>query len=124
MTDRKKSRKKRGYMRHSGLRRRGSGNRGGVGRAGMGKRRSHKQSVFKPKNVKGFTLRKSISKLSIVNVSELEYLSDGKNSLNLEKTKVLGKGKISKKLEVSATEFSKTAKEKIEAVGGKVIGRH
>lgn len=34
--------------------------------------------------------------------------------------KVLGKGELTKKLTVTAKKFSKTAREKIEAVGGKV----
>ena len=37
----------------------------------------------------------------------------------LDGVKILGKGEINKKLTVKANKFSKTAKEKIEAVGGK-----
>jgi large subunit ribosomal protein L15 len=122
MTDRKKSRKKRGYMRHSGLRRRGSGNRGGVGRAGTGKRRSHSGKNPPVKKNKGFTVRKNIPNLEIVNVGDLERMAEG-SSVSLENTKVLGRGKITKKLEVTAGQFSESAKKKIEAAGGKAVGR-
>ena len=68
---------------------------------------------------------------AIVNVSELNKFEDG-DTVNLEKLmecgvvkkpldglKVLGNGEITKKLTVEAKVFSATAKEKIEAAGGK-----
>ena len=70
--------------------------------------------------------------LEAVNVSALEKFEDGAvvdAQALLEKgilskcqygVKILGKGSISKKLTVRASAFSASAKEKIEAVGGKV----
>ena len=70
--------------------------------------------------------------LEAVNVSALEKFEDGAvvdAQALLEKgilskcqygVKILGKGSISKKLIVRASAFSASAKEKIEAVGGKV----
>lgn len=68
---------------------------------------------------------------AIVNVSELNRFEDGE-TVNLEALKakglvkksldglkVLGNGEITKKLTVEAKVFSATAKEKIEAAGGK-----
>ena len=68
---------------------------------------------------------------AIVNVEALNVFEDGE-TVNLEKLmaagiiskpldglKVLGNGEITKKLTVEATVFSATAKEKIEAAGGK-----
>lgn len=68
---------------------------------------------------------------AIVNVSALNVFNDG-DTVNLaaltekgiirnakDGLKVLGNGEISKKLTVEATVFSATAKEKIEAAGGK-----
>lgn len=68
---------------------------------------------------------------AIVNVSALNRFEDGE-TVNLDKLmeagivrkpldglKVLGNGEISKKLTVEAAIFSGTAKEKIEAAGGK-----
>ena len=70
--------------------------------------------------------------LEAVNVSALEKFEDGAvvdAQALLEKgilskcqygVKILGKGSISKKLTVRASAFSASAKEKIEAAGGKV----
>ena len=69
--------------------------------------------------------------LEAINVSDLEKFEDGavvdaKALLDagvLSKcrygVKILGNGEISKKLTVKASAFSETAKEKIEAAGGK-----
>ena len=68
---------------------------------------------------------------AIVNVSALDKFNDG-DTVNLEKLmeagiirkpldglKVLGNGDVTKKLTVEASVFSASAKEKIEAAGGK-----
>ena len=69
---------------------------------------------------------------AIVNVSDLNKFEDGAvvdiNTLLAERIirkpmdglKVLGNGELTKKLTVKAAVFSATAKEKIEAAGGKV----
>ena len=68
---------------------------------------------------------------AIVNLSDLEQFEDGSvvnaESLiakgiikkELDGVKVLGNGTLTKKLTVIASKFSKTAEEKIQAVGGK-----
>jgi len=80
---------------------------------------------------RGFTniFRKSYQ---TVNVGELERLKKDKVSpeillkarlirkRNME-LKVLGNGNVTKPLEVTAHAFSKSAKEKLEAAGGKAI---
>ena len=70
-------------------------------------------------------------KYAIVNVKDLEKFENGKeiNSELLIKAgkikkiydglKILGSGNLTKKLNVTAAKFSKSAKEKIEKVGGK-----
>ena len=74
---------------------------------------------------------KFATKYAIVNVAALNVFEDGETvniAALLEKgivrkaydgLKVLGNGDITKKLTVEATVFSATAKEKIEAAGGK-----
>ena len=69
--------------------------------------------------------------LEAINVSDLEKFEDGAvvdakallDAGDLTKcrygVKILGNGEISKKLTVKASAFSETAKEKIEAAGGK-----
>lgn len=69
---------------------------------------------------------------AIVNLSDLEkfdngtvvnaetLLSEGIIRKELDGVKVLGNGTLTKKLTVVATKFSKSAEEKIQAVGGKI----
>lgn len=75
---------------------------------------------------------------NILNVGDLQQLIDGgkikETGLNLEyfflkkilkdkqnPLKILGNGELKSKIEVSANAFSKTAKEKIEKLGGKAL---
>ncbi|WP_292466219.1 uL15m family ribosomal protein [Methanolobus sp.] len=116
--------------------RRGAGNRGGRGRCGenahhatrallLGYFRGHQRGFTRPLKV--------LNDTSIVNVGELDELADqlvedGFAELQdgtyvidlsvLDIDKVLGSGKVSKKLSISAAEFSASAKEKIEGAGG------
>ena len=69
---------------------------------------------------------------AIVNVSDLErfengtvvnaelLMSEGIIKKELDGVKVLGNGNLTKKLTIVATKVSNSAKEKIEAVGGKI----
>jgi len=68
----------------------------------------------------------------VVNVGDLKRIEGGKATLEtlfesnlirsrVEPLKILGNGEISRALEVSAHAFSKSAIQKIEAAGGKVI---
>lgn len=82
---------------------------------------------------RGFTNRWALS-VGIVNISDLDVaFADGDEvtletlqARNLAKgrfdvLKVLGDGELTKKLKVSAHRFSKSAKQKIEAVGGEIV---
>ncbi len=80
---------------------------------------------------RGFTHLKKY-KIEIVNLHQLEKKFNEGENVNIETlkekgiikkgefVKILGEGKITKKLEVSAHQFSKKAKEKIEKAGGKI----
>ena len=59
--------------------------------------------------------------MEVVNVGELEKVADESGKVDLGWVKVLGKGKLTRNLTVSAASFSNTAKEKIEAAGGEVV---
>ena len=104
--------------------RRGAGNKGGKGKAGMGKQHWT------------WTPQKMIKKISTVNLIYLEEQADkliasGKASKDgdaividvteLGYDKVLGKGKITKTFKISAPQFSASAIEKIEELGGEAI---
>jgi len=63
-------------------------------------------------------------KYSVVNVAELDRFDGEVNKQTLKMKgllKVLGDGEIKKALTVTADKFSKTARKKIEAAGGKCI---
>ena len=85
-TRKKKSRKKRGWNHRLGKRRRGAGNRGGRGRSGAGKRSQHKFDKFRydtvVSNLKGVHKHKKYKLLSIINVCDLDNLSDSFENKN------------------------------------------
>ena len=71
--------------------------------------------------------------IQIVNIGDLEEIKDNvtidpvfleKNGYiksSMKPVKVLGNGKISKKIKISASAFSASAKDKIEKAGGEII---
>jgi len=118
--------------------RRGAGNRGGRGKAGAGKHhfvRAIMRGYSYGKH--GFKRPAEVSRdISIVNVGELDELAsylvdeklaeirDGVYHINLENLgieKVLGSGRVTKKLIVTSEIFSQSAREKIESAGGSCI---
>ena len=138
----KKINKMRGSRSNGGgsvKRRRGAGNKGGKGKAGAGK---HHWSTTVIENryyfgKHGFKRpQKMIKKVNAVNLSYLEEQADdlvaaGKASqegdaividvTELGFYKVLAKGKITKTFKISAPQFSASAIEKIEELGGEAI---
>ena len=81
---------------------------------------------------RGFSNFNFETKYACINLSDLERFNDGAEvtpellkemglvKKQLDGFKVLGNGKLTKKLTVKANKFSKSAKEAIEKVGGKV----
>ena len=143
---RKKSRKIRGAKtgRGSGKRARGAGNRGGRGRAGLGKRASHKKSMLiaHPElggiGKHGFVSVKQKKKLKqkAINVKMLDSIVEKLVSMKLAEkkddyyeidlsklgySKLIGTGFVKNKIYVHVKQFSESAKNKIEAAGGKII---
>ena len=119
--------------------RRGAGNKGGKGKAGMGKQHRTWTVIHDPNHFgkHGFKRpQKMIKKISTVNLNYLEEQADkliaqGKASkegdaividvTELGYDKVLAKGKITKAYKISAPQFSASAIEKIEELGGEAI---
>ena len=112
----------------------GKGHKGAKARSGGGKRPGFEGGQMPltmrlPK--RGFT-NKWRTEYATVNVDRLNIFEDGEvvtpvelvesGILNnvLDGVKILGNGEITKKLTVKAAKFSQSAKEKIEAAGGKV----
>ena len=111
----------------------GKGHKGAKARSGGGKRPGFEGGQMPltmrlPK--RGFT-NKFRKEYAVVNVGRLDVFEDGavvtpvelieagilKNVL--DGVKILGNGEITKKLTVKATKFTESAKQKIEAAGGK-----
>ena len=111
----------------------GKGHKGAKARSGGGKRpgfEGGQMPLYRRVPKKGFT---NIFRLEYaeVNVGQLEVFTEGtvvnaellKAAGIIKKTmdgvKVLGGGELTKKLNVQVTKYTQSAKEKIEAVGGK-----
>ena len=118
-----KLRGKRSHGRGKAKRGRGRGSR--MGRASVKRGQRNMQHIIKyePERLhqKGFNSKNK--KLKSMNLSEIDLLSEKNNQTNLilKNKKVLGKGKISKKLTITAQAFTKKAKEKIAEAGGQAI---
>jgi large subunit ribosomal protein L15 len=112
----------------------GKGHKGAKARSGGGKRPGFEGGQMPltmrlPK--RGFTNKWRVE-YATVNVERLNIFEDGATVTPVELVesgilknvqdgvKILGNGEITKKLTVKATKFTQTAKEKIEAAGGKV----
>ena len=111
----------------------GKGHKGQNARSGGGVRPGFEGGqlpLYRKLPKRGFNNKFAVN-YAIVNVSALNVFEDGavvdlatlveKRIVRkpLDGLKVLGKGELTKKITVKATVFSATAKEKIEAAGGK-----
>ena len=111
----------------------GKGHKGAKARSGGGKRpgfEGGQMPLYRRVPKKGFT-NIFRTEYATVNVGQLEVFENGtvvtaamlKEAKIIRKTldgvKVLGNGVLTKKLTVEATKFTASAKEKIEALGGK-----
>ena len=111
----------------------GKGHKGQNARSGGGVRPGFEGGqlpLYRKLPKRGFN-NKFATVYATVNVSALNKFEDGETvniktlidkgiiSKKLDGLKVLGNGELTKKLTVEATVFSATAKEKIEAAGGK-----
>jgi len=104
----------------------GSGNRGGKGMAGTGKRADQKKTkvlneLYPYFGKQGFTSRKTEKKRNkTINLQDLnDRFKEGE--IDLKEYKILGMGEVKKKFIIKARAASKSAQEKIEKAGGKII---
>lgn len=112
----------------------GKGHKGQNARTGGGVRLGFEGGqlpLFRRLSKRGFNNYEFRTVYSTVNVSDLNRFEDGTVvdlallkevgliKKELDGVKVLGNGDLTKKLTVKANNFSKTAKEKIENIGGK-----
>lgn len=104
---------------------RGSGHRGGVGMAGTGKRADQKKTLILNLPYEYFGkegLKPKKRRYEIINVGDLERISERKKSksLDLSKYKILAEGEINTGLNIKAYSASQSAVKKIEKAGGKI----
>lgn len=111
----------------------GRGHKGSLSRAGASSRPLYEggqMPLFRRLPKRGFSNYKFATRYEIVNVLQLERFEDGA-AVGLEqlsdaglidncrsRVKILGNGDLTKKLEVMAHKFSKTAEQKIVGCGG------
>ncbi|MDY6789349.1 MAG: uL15m family ribosomal protein [Candidatus Nanohaloarchaea archaeon] len=118
---------------------RGAGSRGGRGKAGLGKKAKHKKQSVKPDYLgeKGFSRPKDLQEeKETINLLEIDQKidkfveqgfaeeKDGKYIFDAEEAgfdKVLGRGRLTKNIDIQAESFSSRAEEKIEENGNKAI---
>ena len=113
----------------------GKGEKGQNARSGGGVRvgfEGGQLPLYRRLGKRGFNNTRFATVYATVNVSDLNRFEDGtvvtpelliETGLlkkQLDGVKVLGNGELTKKLTVKATSFSKTAKTKIESVGGTI----
>ncbi len=113
----------------------GAGEKGQNARSGGGVRPGFEGGqlpLFRRLGKRGFNNTRFRTVYAIVNVEDLNrfdegtvitpelLLDTGLVGKRLDGIKILGNGDITKKLTVKANAFSKSAKEKIESVGGKI----
>ena len=112
----------------------GKGHKGQNARSGGGVRPGFEGGqlpLYRKLPKRGFNNYRFAKKYAVINVASLNKFNDGEvvdfaallamgiiNEVN-DGVKVLGEGELTKKLTVKAAVFSASAKEKIEAVGGK-----
>ena len=105
---------------------RGAGLRGGRGNAGINKHRLMTRLKYMPGHwgMHGFNRHPSLRNVHVTcNVSQLEGMADGKDSINLGELgidKLLGSGRINAAMTVTVANASASAIEKVEAAGGSV----
>lgn len=104
----------------------GSGNRGGKGMAGTGKRGDQRKTFVLAKMFpyfgrRGFTSKPTAHKISnVMNLREVWEKYGKEKEIKLEKNKILGEGE-GFKATIYAESASKSAKEKMQKAGGKII---
>jgi large subunit ribosomal protein L15 len=118
--------------------RRGAGNRGGRGRAGInahhfvkwykemggpvfGKDGFHNQTTTDVTTIDVGALDQIIPSLIAQGIAKQEGDAVAINVADMGIEKVLGSGKVTKKINLSASAFSEAAKAKIEKMGGKAL---
>ncbi len=120
---RPKTKEKRGHRTYHGKHKnaRGGGSRGGRGDSGKCKHHFMRSILLGTEMGKHGFVQPNSYDIDVVNVDVLDQMAGPDGRIELGKMKVLGRGRVTRKLTVSAAGFSATAKDKIEAAGGQAV---
>ena len=121
---RPKTKERRGHRTYHGKHKnqRGGGTRGGRGDVGKCKHHFMRSMLLGTQMGKhGFVHLPLTEEIETVNVDVLDQMAGPDGKVELTDMKVLGRGQVTRKLNVSASGFSATAKTKIEAAGGQAV---
>jgi large subunit ribosomal protein L15 len=121
---RPKTKEKRGHRTYHGKHKnaRGGGSRGGRGDSGKCKHHFMRSMLLGTQMGKhGFVRQPLCQEVEVVNVDVLDQMAGPDGKVEISEMKVLGRGKVTRKLEVSAAGFTATARNKIEAAGGQAV---
>jgi large subunit ribosomal protein L15 len=121
---RPKTKEKRGHRTYHGKHKnaRGGGSRGGRGDVGKCKHHFMRSMLLGTQMGKhGFVRLPLSEEVEVVNVDVLDRMAGPDGKVEISEMKVLGRGRVTRKLEVSAAAFTVTAKNKIEAAGGQAV---
>jgi len=121
---RPKTKERRGHRTYHGKHKnaRGGGSRGGRGDAGKCKHHFMRSILLGTDMGKhGFVRQPLTEKMEAVNVDVLDQMAGVDGRVDIPAMKVLGRGRVTRKLTVSAAGFSATARSKIEAAGGQAV---
>jgi len=121
---RPKTKEKRGHRTYHGKHKnaRGGGSRGGRGDSGKCKHHFMRSMLLGTQMGKhGFVRQPLCEEVEVVNVDVLDQMAGPDGKVEISEMKVLGRGKVTRKLEVSAAAFTATARNKIEAAGGQAV---
>jgi len=111
---------------------RGNGSRGGVGKAGLGKHRKSWAEVYEKnyygRSAHGFVNPAKKPGMKVTNLYDLNQKAllgklekKGDKYVVRFKGKVLGTGKITVPLSITAVAWSKKTEEKVKAAGGEIV---
>ena len=121
---RQKTKEKRGHRTYHGKHKnaRGGGSRGGRGDSGKCKHHFMRSMLLGTQMGKqGFVRQPLCEELEVVNVDVLDQMAGPDGKVDISEMKVLGRGKVTRKLEVNAAAFTALARNKIEAAGGQAV---
>jgi large subunit ribosomal protein L15 len=120
---RSKTKERRGHRTYHGKHKnaRGGGSRGGRGDVGKCKHHFMRSILLGTEMGRHGFVQPNRVDLEVINVDVLDQVAGADGSIDLGDMKVLGRGRVTRKLTVSAAGFSAAARAKIEAAGGQAV---